>query len=300
MCGVLLLWETICCYCDYALLCDNLLLFVTMCYCMLLLWLCVTMRCYMKISSYLWLCVIMCCELLLCVTMCCYCDYVLLCAAMLQSVGIVDCVLLLWLCVTMHCFDSVLLFATMFCYAWLSVSMCENVLHVTVFLCLIMCCELLLWVAICCYCDYALLCDNLLLFVITCYCILLLWLCVTMCCYVTICCYLWQCFAMCDYLFLCTRMCCMWHVSMFDNVLWIAGMGDDLLLLWLSAAMWQSVAICDYVLLYFAIVTICVTMRCYVTISSYLWLCLAMCDNQFLEGNRLRSTKHTVSLGSSK
>ena len=64
--------------CYYALLCDNLLLFVTMC--------CCACQCVSMWENVLhvtvFLCVIMCCDLLLCVTMCRYWDYVLLCAAM--------------------------------------------------------------------------------------------------------------------------------------------------------------------------------------------------------------------------
>jgi hypothetical protein len=180
--------------CYYALLCDNLLLFVTMC---CYAWLSVSM-CENVLHVTVFLCVIMYCDLLLCVAMCCYWDYVLLCAAMWQSVAICenvllcvttrfnvrecvacDCVslcdnvlwfadnvlwfsrtcddvLLLGLCVTMRCYMTICcyLWQCVAIYAWLSVSMSENVLHVTVFLCVITCCDLLQCVTMCCYCDY--------------------------------------------------------------------------------------------------------------------------------------------------
>ena len=67
------------------------------------------------------LCVITCCDLLLRVTMCCYCDYVLLCATMWQSVATCDYVLLCVAIVTMCYYellcDNLLLFVTMCCYA---------------------------------------------------------------------------------------------------------------------------------------------------------------------------------------
>jgi hypothetical protein len=227
-----------CCYCDYVLqcaamwqsvaICDDVLLCVAVDYVLLCaaMWRCVAIvtMCYyawLYVSTCenvlhvtVFLCMITCCDFLLYVTICSYCDYVLLCVAMWQSVAICNYVLLCVAIVTMCYYallcDNLLLFVTMFCYVWLSVSMCENVLHVSVFLCLIICCELLLWVTICCYCDYALLCDNVLLFVFMRHCVLQLWLCVTMRCYVTISSYLWLCVAMCDNQFLCVRMFCMW------------------------------------------------------------------------------------------
>jgi hypothetical protein len=208
----------------------------------------------------------MCCDLLLCVTKCCYWDYVLLCAAMWQSVANWDYVLLLWLCVTM-CY-----YVTICCYLWLCVIVCCYCDYV------LLCDNVLLCVTICCYWDYVLLCaamwqsvpicDNLLLSVTICFyvrewvgydCVsmcdnvlwfaamfddvLLLWLCVTMRCYTTICCYFW----------LSGTVCC--HC---DCVL-------------LCAAMWQSVAICDNVLL---CVTICFNVRKCVACDRD-----SMCDN---------------------
>ena len=89
--------------------------------------------------------------------------------------------------------DNLLLYVTMCCYARLSVSMCENVWYVTVFLCGIMCCDLLLCVtirvAIWTTCYYVLLCDNLLLFeTMRCYCDYVL-LCDNVLLFVTMCCY---------------------------------------------------------------------------------------------------------------
>jgi hypothetical protein len=121
--------------CDCVSMCDNVLWFSAMCDDVLLLWLRVTMCCYVTICCYLWRCVIVCC-CWLCVTMrcyvtmCCYCDYVLLCVA--------------------------ICFYVRECVACDGVSMYDNVL----------------W--------FSAICDDL----------FLLWLCVTMRCYVTICCYL--------------------------------------------------------------------------------------------------------------
>jgi hypothetical protein len=84
------------------------------------------------------------------------------------------CVAIVIMCYYVRLCDDVLLFVTMCCYGWLSVSMCENVMHVTVFPCVIMCCDLLLCVTICCYCDYVLLCAT-----------------------------IWQSVAICDYVLLC-------------------------------------------------------------------------------------------------
>jgi hypothetical protein len=116
-----------------------------------------------------------------------------------------------------------------------------------------------------------------------------------MCCYcdnVLLCASMWQSVAICDNVLLCVTICFYVRecaacecVSMFDNMLWIAAMGDDLLLLWLCAAMWQCVAICVYASLCVAIVTMCYyALLCdnqflFVTVCCYVWQSVSMCEN---------------------
>jgi hypothetical protein len=142
--------------CYYAPLCDNQFLFVTM-FCEV--WLSASMS-ESELHMTVFLFVITCSDLLLCLTICCYCDCVLLCAAIWQSVAICGyvllCVSIVIMCYYALLCDNLLLFVTMCCYAWLSVSMCENVFHVTVFLCVIMCRDFLLCLTMCnCYWDYS-------------------------------------------------------------------------------------------------------------------------------------------------